>query len=221
MSPPLLPRLLLRPSGLGLLRGSSRVVPSCRFSSLPPFPYPLPKPRPPSNPSVSPPPLSDVRRPPSSSSSNGEYYVVKHKGQYDRAMDGEHGDRLRALRGTDPLLTGVPSASQFAVVELSGTQFKVSPNDVLTTEKLKPLSKWSVGSVVRMSDNVVLHGSAAETRVGSPYLPNVVVTVRVEEITHDATVVVFKKRRRKNSQRKNGHRREVTVLRVLGIDVEE
>ena len=113
------------------------------------------------------------------------------------------------------------AASQFAVVELSGTQFKVAPNDVLHTEKLKPLHKWSVGSEVVMSSNVVLHGTTERTLVGSPYLPNVRVTVRVEEITHDATTVVFKKRRRKNSQRKNGHRREVTVLRVLGIDVVE
>ena len=39
----------------------------------------------------------------------------------------------------------------------------------------------------------------------------------VEEITRDKTVIVFKKRRRKNSRRKNGHRRQVTFLRVLDV----
>ena len=43
------------------------------------------------------------------------------------------------------------------------------------------------------------------------------VTVRVEELTRDATVIVFKKHRRKNYRKTKGHRREVTVFRVLDI----
>ena len=121
---------------------------------------------------------------------------------------------------TDPLLTGEPSADCFAVIELSGTQFKVSPGCVLTTEKLLPAAKYAVGTVHDFVDNVVLYGTKEQTRIGLPYLKGCKVTVRVEEITHDATVVVFKKRRRKNSQRKHGHRREVTMLRVLDVVVD-
>mmetsp|Transcript_3210 Transcript_3210/g.6741 ORF Transcript_3210/g.6741 Transcript_3210/m.6741 type:complete len:81 (-) Transcript_3210:216-458(-) len=79
-------------------------------------------------------------------------------------MGGEHGDRLRTIEGTDPLLTGVPSAFQFAVIELSGTQFKVPSNDVLHTEKLMPISKWSVGSVIVMSSNVVSYTATLTAR---------------------------------------------------------
>jgi hypothetical protein len=43
----------------------------------------------------------------------------------------------------------------------------------------------------------------------------------VEEITQDAKVIVFKKRRRKNFQRKNGHRRDLTLMRVLEIRLPE
>mmetsp|Transcript_15255 Transcript_15255/g.30385 ORF Transcript_15255/g.30385 Transcript_15255/m.30385 type:complete len:81 (+) Transcript_15255:518-760(+) len=79
-------------------------------------------------------------------------------------MGGELGDRLRTLEGTDPLLTGVPSASQFDVIELSGTQFKVPPNGVHYTEKLMPISKWSVGSAIVMSSNVVSYTATLTAR---------------------------------------------------------
>jgi len=60
-------------------------------------------------------------------------------------------------------------------------------------------------------------GDRDTTLVGLPYVKGAEVEVMVEEITRDKTVDVFKKRRRKNSRRKNGFRREVTFLRILGI----
>jgi len=68
-----------------------------------------------------------------------------------------------------------------------------------------------------MSDNVMLLGSQEETYIGQPYINNVSVTLECEEQTKDKKVIIFKKRRRKASQRKTGFRRDVTILRVTDI----
>ncbi|GMI11576.1 hypothetical protein TrVE_jg8550 [Triparma verrucosa] len=150
-----------------------------------------------------------------------KHMVVSHGAAYEESMSGKHGEHLQLLENEkDPVLAGSPLASEFAVLELSGSQFKVCVGDVLTTEKLKPVSKYFVGAEIDMTDNIVLCGSKEHTLVGMPHVANASVKVRIEEITRDATVVVFKKRRRKNSRTKNGHRREVTMLRVLDINFE-
>ena len=64
---------------------------------------------------------------------------------------------------------------------------------------------------------ILLVGSPEKTYVGLPAVKDAEVDVMVEEITRDKTVIVFKKKRRKNYRRKNGFRREVTFLRVLDI----
>jgi large subunit ribosomal protein L21 len=103
------------------------------------------------------------------------------------------------------------------VIELSGSQTKCTPGDVIVSEKLLPLSLYRVGAEILMTDNILLVGTQEKTTVGLPHCKGFGVRVRVEEITRDATVIIFKKRRRKNSKRRNGFRREVTVLRVLDI----
>ena len=60
-------------------------------------------------------------------------------------------------------------------------------------------------------------GSTEQTLVGLPFVAGAQVKVRVEEITRDAKAIIFKKRRRKNSRRKNGFKREVSMVRVLEI----
>ena len=111
---------------------------------------------------------------------------------------------------------GAPAGGLFAVIQLPGTQHKVTVDDVIVGNKLNPIETYSVGSVHTLKD-VLLVGSSHRTLVGMPVVPGAEVDVMVEEITRDAKVIVFKKRRRKNSQRKKGHRRDVTMLRVLDI----
>ena len=105
------------------------------------------------------------------------------------------------------------SGDRFAVVRLGGTQYKITKDDVIVAEKLDV----QVGADL-VIDEVLLVGSEAATVVGRPTVPHAKVTCAVEEQTRDAKVVVFKKRRRQNSRRRNGHRRHVTLLRVLDID---
>lgn len=115
---------------------------------------------------------------------------------------------------------GAPAGGVFAIIELAGTQHKITVDDVIVSAKLSPVTTFSVGSVHTLKE-VLLVGSSHLTLVGLPHVGGAEVNVMVEEITKDAKVIVFKKRRRKNSQRKKGFRRDVTMLRVLDISMPE
>lgn len=120
------------------------------------------------------------------------------------------------------LRAGYPAGGQFAVILLSGFQHKVTIDDLLVVNKLKPVALWSVGSTHTIKDDdVLLMASQDKTLVGLPGVKGGEVDVMVEEITRDKTLVVFKKRRRKHSRRKNGFRRQVTFLRVLDVRMPE
>jgi len=118
------------------------------------------------------------------------------------------------------LAAGAPAGGVFAVVRIAGAQHKVSEDDVVILNKLKPVTKYSVGSVHTLTD-ILLVSSSHLTLVGMPVVAGAEVDVMVEEITQDEKVIVFKNRRRKNSRRKNGFRREVTLLRILEIRMPE
>ena len=102
-------------------------------------------------------------------------------------------------------------------MELAGSQHKVTTDDVLIVNRLNPVTEFAVGSTHTFKDNVMLVGSSHYTLIVMPNVAGAEVDVMLEEITMDSKVVVFKKRRRKNSQRKTGFRRDVTMLRILDI----
>jgi len=107
----------------------------------------------------------------------------------------------------------VEQQDMFAVVEISGTQYKVTPDDLIVTEKL---SGVDINDRITLS-RVLLVGSRTKTTIGRPYIPNATVSAAIEEQFLDGKVIVFKKRRRKNSRRTNGHRQPLTSLRILSI----
>jgi large subunit ribosomal protein L21 len=116
------------------------------------------------------------------------------------------------------LRAGSPAGGLVAIIALAGTQFKVTTDDVVIVNLLKPVSVYKVGSIQTLRDEkVLLVTSSALTLVGMPYVPGAEVDILIEEITQDAKIVIFKKRRRKNSKRKTGFRRDVTMLRILDI----
>mmetsp|Transcript_26158 Transcript_26158/g.26590 ORF Transcript_26158/g.26590 Transcript_26158/m.26590 type:complete len:393 (-) Transcript_26158:251-1429(-) len=120
------------------------------------------------------------------------------------------------------LRAGYPAGGLFAVLEIAGSQHKVTTDDLLVVNRLKPVDHYKIGSVHTFKDNdILLIGSTHLTMVGMPYVNGAEVDVMVEEITQDAKVIIFKKRRRKHSQRKNGFRRDLTLLRVLDIRLPE
>lgn len=111
---------------------------------------------------------------------------------------------------------GAPAGGMFAIIELLGTQHKVTADDLVISALLQPVEHFKVGSIHTLKD-VMLVGSSHLTLVGMPYVEGAEVDVQVEEITQDAKVIVFKKKRRKGYKRKKGHRRDVTFLRILDV----
>ena len=96
----------------------------------------------------------------------------------------------------------------FAVIETGGKQYKVAPNDVIRVEKLP----GAAGDTVTFDRVLMLDG-----KVGAPVVAGASVTGTVVEQARSDKVIVFKKRRRQNSRRKNGHRQSLTVVRITGI----
>lgn len=103
----------------------------------------------------------------------------------------------------------------FAVIRTGGKQYRVTPNAVLKVEKLVA----EPGSTVTFTD-VLAVGDAATTVLGAPVVAGASVTATVIAQDRLPKVIVFKKRRRQNSRRKNGHRQRVTVLRIAGISAD-
>ena len=100
----------------------------------------------------------------------------------------------------------------FAVIQTGGKQYKVAQNDVITVERLA----GDAGSEIKLAD-VLAVSDGATLRVGSPLVPGALVTAEVVEQTRGPKVIIFKKRRRQNSRRKNGHRQFETVVRIGDI----
>lgn len=97
----------------------------------------------------------------------------------------------------------------FAVIRTGGKQYRVTPNAVLTVEKLEA----EPGGTVTFHD-VLAIGSDAGLTLGAPTVPGASVSATVLEQTRGDKVLILKKRRRKNSRRKQGHRQHLTVLRI-------
>jgi large subunit ribosomal protein L21 len=101
----------------------------------------------------------------------------------------------------------------YAVIRTGGKQYRVTPDAVLTVEKLDA----EAGATVTFQDVLAIGGEAGLT-VGSPTIAGATVTATVVDQTRGDKVIIFKKRRRQNSRRKNGHRQHQTVLRISAIN---
>jgi large subunit ribosomal protein L21 len=100
----------------------------------------------------------------------------------------------------------------FAVIRTGGKQYRVTPNAVLKVEKLNA----EPGGTVTFTDVLAVGGDGNLT-LGGPTVAGASVTATVIAQDRLDKVIIFNKRRRQNSRRKNGHRQHVTVLRVAGI----
>ncbi|MDG6095552.1 50S ribosomal protein L21 [Acetobacter sp. AN02] len=100
----------------------------------------------------------------------------------------------------------------FAVIRTGGKQYRVTPNAVLKVEKLEA----EAGSVITF-DSVLAVGGEGGTKIGAPLVEGASVKATVIAQDRLAKVLIFKKRRRQNSRRKNGHRQPVTVVRISEI----
>lgn len=104
------------------------------------------------------------------------------------------------------------SATMYAVIKTGGKQYKVAANDVLTVERLD----GEAGAKIAF-DQVLMVAGEGEPRIGAPVVAGAVVEAEVVEQTRGPKLTIFKKRRRKHYRRKTGHRQDVTVVRITGI----
>jgi len=100
----------------------------------------------------------------------------------------------------------------FAVIKTGGKQYKVAPNDILCVEKLA----GEPGETIAL-ESVLMLQTDAGLQVGAPLISGATVAAEVLEQTRGPKILVFKKQRRKHYRRRNGHRQELTVLRVTEI----
>ena len=107
----------------------------------------------------------------------------------------------------------LPTEAKFAVIEFSGTQYKVTIDDTIVANKI---SGVDIGDTYKLN-KVLLVGSASNTILGRPYVNEAEVVTTVEEIAKDKKVMILKHRRRKHSRRLRGFRRQITVLRITDI----
>ena len=100
----------------------------------------------------------------------------------------------------------------YAVIRTGGKQYKVASGQVLTVERLP----GEAGAAVALSQVLAIGGEGG-LKVGTPLLDGAVVKAEVVEQTRGDKIIVFKKKRRQNYRRKNGHRQDLTVLRITDI----
>ena len=96
----------------------------------------------------------------------------------------------------------------YAVIKTGGKQYRVAADEVVTIEKVA----GDAGASIEFTE-VLMVG----TKIGTPVVSGAKVVAEVVEQGRGAKVIAFKKRRRKNSRRKRGHRQHQTVVRIKEI----
>jgi large subunit ribosomal protein L21 len=99
-----------------------------------------------------------------------------------------------------------------AVIRTGGKQYRVAPNEVIKVERLA----GEAGDIV-VFDEVLAVGEGGKAAVGAPTVAGASVAARVIAQDRAGKILVFKKKRRHNYRRKNGHRQHLTVLRIEEI----
>jgi large subunit ribosomal protein L21 len=101
----------------------------------------------------------------------------------------------------------------YAVIQTGGKQYKVKSGDILKIEKLpdsKPEGKIEFKEILAYGDNKLIE-------VGTPTITGAKVEANLIKNSKNRTILIFKKRRRQNSRRKNGHRQEYSMIRINKI----
>ena len=101
----------------------------------------------------------------------------------------------------------------YAIIKTGGKQYKVKSGEIIKIEKLadsKPDTKIEFKEILAYGDNKMIE-------VGTPTVQGAKVEANLIKNSKNRTVLIFKKRRRQNSRRKNGHRQEYSMIRISKI----
>ena len=100
----------------------------------------------------------------------------------------------------------------FAVIQTGGKQYKVSASEILKIERLENAE----GKTVEFKNGLFLNDDNS-TEIGNPNIKGAKVEATILKNTKNKTILVFKKRRRKNSRKKYGHRQPISLIRITKI----
>ena len=100
----------------------------------------------------------------------------------------------------------------FAIIETGGKQYKVSASKILEIEKINV----KVGETIKFN-NVLLLNDNKSIEIGSPKVEGATVEAKLLDNVKDRTVLIFHKRRRKHSRKKNGHRQRHSKIQIIKI----
>ena len=99
----------------------------------------------------------------------------------------------------------------FAVIKAGGKQYRVIEDQILKVEGVQ----GEPGTIVQLGDVIMLGGDTPQ--IGSPMIEGASVAAEILDHVRGAKVIAFKKRRRKNSRRKRGHRQDFVLIRISEI----
>src|SRR5471032_1391983 len=99
----------------------------------------------------------------------------------------------------------------FAVIKAGGKQYRVVEDQVLKVEGVQ----GEPGTIVQLGDVIMLGGDTPQ--IGSPVISGASVAAEILDHVRGGKVIAFKKRRRKNSRRKRGHRQDFVLIRISEI----
>ena len=102
----------------------------------------------------------------------------------------------------------------FAIISTGGKQYKVSENTVLTVNKLT----GNPGDKVTL-DEVLFASDGKDFSLGDPQIKGAKVDAEIVKQERDRKILVFKKKRRKNYRRMNGHRQDITFLKITSMNI--
>ena len=103
----------------------------------------------------------------------------------------------------------------FAVFEHGGKQYKAKVGDILKVDKINNTKKESKEHTFKSI--LLVRDENNETILGTPYLKESSIVVKILDVIKDKKILIFKKKRRHNYRRKMGHRQTLTVIKVLQI----
>lgn len=100
----------------------------------------------------------------------------------------------------------------FAVIKTGGKQYKVQKDDKLLVEKLDAQE----GEKIKI-DQVLMIADGKTSKIGAPVVAGAIVEAKVVTQTRGPKITIFKKKRRQNYRRKNGHRQDLTMIQITEI----
>ena len=102
----------------------------------------------------------------------------------------------------------------YSIIKIAGKQYSVSEGDIIKVST----RDWKVGDTVKLKD-VLLTEKGGDISVGDPIVSGASVTLEIMEHNRNRKLLIYKKKRRKGYQRKNGHRQGYSLLRVKKLQI--